>query len=151
MRYLGKLCGAYPSCPLQAAYIDAILDAENDLFTGLVVSRYQARFGFGCLGLEENKALLANIRKDLNEIVLPRHLTFLEKLIASSATGWIANTEEPSIADFVLMPRLKWLAAGINDGISKEILAPYPKLTSMTMKLRSLPSITKYYLTNVEK
>jgi hypothetical protein len=40
MRYLGKLTGLYPSCPLQAAKVDAIIDQENDLFSGLSVSRY---------------------------------------------------------------------------------------------------------------
>lgn len=151
MRYLGKLCGAYPSCPIKAALVDAILDEENDLFTGLTVSRYQARFGFACIGLEENKPLLTTIRKELNDVVLPRHLSFLENLMSSSTTGWIADTDEPSIADFILAPRLKWLASGANDGISKEILASYPSLTNMMIKLRSLPSINQYYLKNVEK
>lgn len=44
MRYLGKLSGLYPSCPIQAAKVDAIIDEEIDLFTGLGVSRYQGTF-----------------------------------------------------------------------------------------------------------
>jgi glutathione S-transferase len=44
MRYLGKVSGQaslYPSCPATAALIDGIIDEENDLTTGLSVSRYR--------------------------------------------------------------------------------------------------------------
>lgn len=45
MRYLGKLSGAYPDDPLKAALVDAIIDEENDLFTGLSVARYKGECG----------------------------------------------------------------------------------------------------------
>ena len=44
MRFLGKVSGQsslYPSCPATAALIDGIIDEENDLTTGLSVSRYR--------------------------------------------------------------------------------------------------------------
>ena len=44
VRYLGKLSTIYPECPIQAALVDAIMDEEADLFTGLSVSRYRGKF-----------------------------------------------------------------------------------------------------------
>ena len=44
MRYVGKLTGLYPTNDdLYAARIDMIVDFENDLFTGLSVSRYRGK------------------------------------------------------------------------------------------------------------
>ena len=43
MRYLGKLSGLYPSDPLLAAKVDAVMDEEADLLTGLSVSKYSCK------------------------------------------------------------------------------------------------------------
>lgn len=40
MRYIGKLSGLYPNCPIKAAKVDAIIDQQNDMCAGLSVSRY---------------------------------------------------------------------------------------------------------------
>ena len=77
--------------------------------------------------------------------VLPRHLQFMESLIEKSSTGWIADTEGPSIADFILVPRFQWLESGVNDGISKDILAPFPRIKALIQKLLELPKIKAYY------
>ena len=58
MRYLGRITSKpgllYPTDPLDAAFVDSIVDQEIDLFTGLSVSRHKQRFGFGILDTEEN-------------------------------------------------------------------------------------------------
>ena len=41
IRYLSKLTRLHPDCPIKAALIDSIIDQESDMFTGLIVSRYQ--------------------------------------------------------------------------------------------------------------
>ena len=41
MRYIGKVSGAYPTCPVKASLVDGIIDEETDLTTGLSVSRYR--------------------------------------------------------------------------------------------------------------
>ena len=104
MRYLGKLTGLYPTCPIKAALVDSLMDFEADLFAGLSVSRYSERFGYSVLTPEN----IAVIRKELNDTVLPVQLANLEKLLQKSQTGYAAGTDEPSIADFVLVPRLEW-------------------------------------------
>ena len=104
MRYLGKLTGLYPTCPVKAALVDSLMDFEADLFAGLSVSRYSERFGYSVLTPEN----IAVIRKELNDKVLPAQLANLERILQKSKTGYAADTEEPSIADFVLVPRLEW-------------------------------------------
>ena len=121
--------------------VDAIVDEEFDLFVGLSVSRYKERFGFACLG----PSTVQTIRASLNEEIIPRHLEYLESVVMKSKTGWIANTKNPSIADFILVPRLQWLISGMNEGISKDILHPFPMLRALIDRLMSLPRIANYY------
>jgi len=52
MRYVGKLAGLYPTNDdLLAAKIDMIVDCENDMFTGLAVSRYRGAFFISSVAL----------------------------------------------------------------------------------------------------
>jgi len=44
IRYLSKLTRLHPDCPIKNALIDSIIDQENDMFTGLIVSRYQGMY-----------------------------------------------------------------------------------------------------------
>jgi glutathione S-transferase len=81
----------------------------------------------------------------LNNEVLPRHLANLERLLEQSPSGWIAGTAGPTIADFILVPRLQWLSSGTLDGISKTILEPFPKLRALVSKVMSLPAVVAYY------
>jgi len=141
MRFLGRLTGLHPQCDIQAALVDAIVDQEADMFLGLTASRYRERFGFGCL----DDATVTQVRKSLNDEVLPRHLTFLERLLRESSTPYLANTERPSIADFIIVPRLQWLQSGANDGISRDILRAFPGVQAYIKNFLKLPEIAAYY------
>jgi prostaglandin-H2 D-isomerase / glutathione transferase len=131
LRFIGKITGHYPTDPYDAALVDSIMDAEIDLFMGLSVSRYRERFGFQCI----DSSAVGTIRSELNDNVIPKHLAFLERLLDKSSSGWITGSVHPTIADFCLVPRLEWLQGGNNDGISVDILKPFPKLISLITKL----------------
>lgn len=94
--------------------------------------------------MNEQPELVPPVRAALNDEVLPRHLSCLETILSRSQTGWIANTEGPSIADFILVPRLRWLESGDNEGISTEILAAFPLLKGLLVKLLGLPGVVAY-------
>jgi len=144
LRYVATVGGLHPaSDALAAARIDSIVSEEEDMFCGLSVSRYGPRFGFDFADGRED--FRAAVRKELNDVVLPKHLAFLEKLLEASSTGWLADTERPSIADFVFVPRLQWLVSGANDGISRDLLEGYPKVREMMRKLLALPDVKAYY------
>lgn len=141
IRFIGKLSGLYPVDPITAAMTDSLLDEEIDLFMGLSVSRYRERFGFGSLSEDSVSA----VRRALNDEVLPKHLGFFERVLENSPTGWLCGTENPCVADFVLVPRLQWLASGVNDGISLQILDPFPRVKGLIDSFMALEKIQEYY------
>lgn len=121
--------------------MDALLDQEADLFCGIHVLRYKGRFGFGHLTAEDSN----QVRTALQAEVLPRHLALLEQQLQQSTTGWLANTVHPSIADFVLAVRLKWLDDGDGvDGI-RGIFHASPRLAQHQKAFYDLPAIKAYY------
>ena len=147
LRYVATLGGLHPaSDPLAAAQIDSIVSEEEDMFCGISVSRYGPRFGF-----DLTDEYRAQVRAKLNDEVLPKHLSFLEKKLSASGTGWLAGTKKPSIADFVFVPRLQWLVSGANDGIDGNLLDGYPKVKEMMSRLMSLPEVVDYYERNPPK
>lgn len=143
LRYIGRLSTPdllYPTDLLKAALVDSILDHELDLFMGLNVSRFKHRFGFECIGKDYNE----KINKDLNDNVFPKSLAYYERLLSTSTTGWIADTYYPSIADFQIVPRLKWLSEDV-EGISPDILKQFPLIQNLIEKLLNEPIIYDYY------
>lgn len=92
---------------------------------------------------------VATVRKDLNDEILPTHLSHFEKLLTDSPSGWMAGGATPSIADFILVPRLQWLVEpGVNEGISPTLLDGYPKVKAMMAQFMALPAVEKYYETH---
>lgn len=141
MRYLGKLSGLYPMDDyILAQKIDSVMDQAADVFMGSTVLTYGLRFGVDLSPEAKDKSY-----EHFNEVVLPNHLKKAERLIESSATGWIAGTEEPSPADFV------WYCSLNNMTAKKEImeknkrLESYPKLKAFVVKFESLEEIKEYY------
>mmetsp|Transcript_20753 Transcript_20753/g.26803 ORF Transcript_20753/g.26803 Transcript_20753/m.26803 type:complete len:228 (+) Transcript_20753:99-782(+) len=143
LRYLSKLApGLYPDMdPILAAKIDAALDQATDVFTGTLVLTYSSRFG---IPLDDDTK--AKSYKTINEDVLPRHLTSVEKLFQDSSTGWIAGTDEPSAADFEWYVQLAHYLPEkkeLNDKIKS--LEEYPLLKDFIQKFEGLEAIKEYY------
>jgi hypothetical protein len=80
---------------------------------------------------------LGKIKENIGLDVIPRHLGYLERIMQKSSTGWIANTEGPSIADFMLHKF-------VEDELMFDVLYAYPGLREMREKLFKLPSVTWY-------
>jgi len=139
-RYLGKLSGHYPTDRELAAKVDMIVDEEADMFTALTCATYTERMGFGSL----DEASVETIRNTIGKDIIPKHLGFLEKILESSKTGWFASTPEPTIADFILAPRLKWLQSGL-DQIPTTIVDGFPCVTAFLNKFYAHAKIAEYY------
>lgn len=141
LRYLGKLSGLYPEDPLVAAKVDAILDQETDAFSGVTVCTYSTRFG-----IELDDSAKEKSYETISKEVLPRHLGNLEKLLEASSTGWLADTEEPSPADFAWYCRLADALptkSELSDSIKK--MDGYPACKAFVEKMKSLDEIKEYY------
>lgn len=142
LRFVGRHAGLYPTDDYQAALCDALLDQEKDMFAGLNCSRYRDRMGFRCLTPE----VVREVRRTLNEEVLPRHLRFFEDFLSRSSTGWLLGGAEPTIADFVIALRVEWLVApGVNDGIDSDLLAAFPGVAGLINRFRDMPQVRDYY------
>ena len=147
LRYLAKIAGdgksSYPSDdPILAAKIDAVVDQEVDAFIGTTVASYSTRFGIPIDDEEYKKKIYELQSSD----ILPRHLTNLEKILKESTTGWLVNTEEPTIADFVWYSRLKHYIPE-KEELSDDIksLKNFKFLQEFITKFDSLPAIQEYY------
>eukprot|EP00929_Paragymnodinium_shiwhaense_P083142 TRINITY_DN44181_c0_g1_i1.p1 TRINITY_DN44181_c0_g1~~TRINITY_DN44181_c0_g1_i1.p1 ORF type:complete len:228 (+),score=36.12 TRINITY_DN44181_c0_g1_i1:94-777(+) len=151
LRYVAKIAAKssptemYPEDPLLAAKVDAILDLDTDMMTGHVSSQYARRFGFGGImdrsGPPEKRARYGEVRTALHDEVLPRHLEALSGLVSKSASGWIAGTAGPSIADFMIVSTLQRLLGrsdgppmGLGDGFSAGLVARHPSLMGLVEK-----------------
>ncbi len=141
LRYLSIIGGLYPEDPLIAAKVDAAMDQEADAFTGTTVVAYMNRFGLDLDVVAKGKAYDA-----ISTDVLPSHLKSVESLIKASSTGWIAGTEEPSIADFVWFSRLVDFVPNKEEYSEKlKSLEEYPALKTFIEKIKSLEAIKQYY------
>mmetsp|Transcript_114976 Transcript_114976/g.332230 ORF Transcript_114976/g.332230 Transcript_114976/m.332230 type:complete len:220 (-) Transcript_114976:97-756(-) len=140
LRYLSKIAGVYPEDPLVAAKVDAALDGENDAFTGPTVATYPGRFG---LDLDEDgkKKFFDKIGAE----IMPRHFTNAETILKNSSTGWIASTDNPTIADFVWYGRLcDSVATNENFPESLRSLNDFPVLKAFVEKMNALDAVKKY-------
>lgn len=124
--------------------IDAILDLDADVYTSLLVHNYKERFGFDFLNDPSQADNLKDVRMQLKNRVLPAHLTNMENQVG--AGGWLGtDSSNPSIADFNWAIRLNELRTALPDGMSLDILEPFPKLTLLVTKFKELPEVVEYY------
>lgn len=147
MRYIARVSKPgllYPERDLlKSAVVDSLLDAEVDLCQGVFISFYGERQGFK--PMFDDAKVLEEVRKRLNDEIVPKHLGFFENILENeSETGWLANTDTPSIVDFIIVPRLQWLV-NFGNGIEMNILEPFPRLNKLVNKLMALDAIRDYY------
>ena len=148
LRAVGKLSprrSLYPSSDIGASgLIDAVLDLDGDAFLGVSVTAYKERFGFDFLN--ERPDLVAEVRTNLRDRILPVHLANLERTITAGEGGggrWLAGRGEVSVADFAWCPRLKWMKT--LDGIGPDILNDFPKLVDLMERFYAIPEVVEYY------
>jgi glutathione S-transferase len=104
--------------------------------------RNAGRIGFSCITEDQ----LPVIRQEINDVLLPKHLKYFENFLSCSTTGWLASTSHPTIADFTVAPRLKsFTIPGSYEGISHQLLDPFPLSRQFIDKFHALPEIQSYY------
>jgi len=142
LRYLAKLGGLYPKDPILAAKVDAAVDQEVDAFLGPTVATYHRKYG-----IVMNDEGLAKTAYLIATEVMPKHLRCIDRLLAESTTGWIADTEEPSPADFIWVCRLIHYLPNqgkfFSEGLGR--LEGFPHCKKFVDKFMDLPQIKKYY------
>ncbi|MCS5532634.1 MAG: glutathione S-transferase [Candidatus Poseidoniaceae archaeon] len=136
LRYIGEIADLTPTDPFQAAKVDEYLDGMEPF----------SRILSGTFSIEDvderTKARQAIFNEEGDGT---KNLKLLQTKISQSSTGWIANTENMSIADIRAFCGIFGLFSGNFDGIDKSILADYPGLLEYHDKVANEPRITKHY------
>lgn len=141
LNYLAKIGGVYPDDPLVAAKADAILFQDADTFFAPTMCTYPDRFGV-CLddaGKEKTK-------EQVIQEIMPKHLAKIEKILASSPTGFLAGTEKPTPADFVWYCRLNHHIPEWEHVYPKDFgnFEDYPKIKEFIKKVGDLDAVKKH-------
>lgn len=129
----------YPSSPLLAAECDALMDQIKDMMQGWGPLRYRERFGFPAELFPDEMA--AKCQKNYLTEVMPRHLGFFEKQLASSDSPWLLGGSSPSIADFALACQLKGFIGKDFDGVT---VAVPPALIKHNESFYALPAVAAF-------
>lgn len=122
LRYVARLGGTdlYPSDPFEALLVDSAIDTVNDtLAHALQPSMFE----------RDTEKKLA-MRQAFIAGPMAKAFTYLDGLIAKNG-GPLLLGERLSIADLLIGNQLAQIASGRLDGLSRESLAPYPRLGAL--------------------
>ena len=142
IRFISKLVeknSFYPSCPIAAAKVDAILDQEADCFSSYRAVNYKDRNGMKEMSQEEQQ----KYKTAINNEVIKSNFEKLEKILSESSTNWIAGTEGPSIADFFWAASLMAVQRGWTG--DKTVVEGFPKLNALVDRVLALEEMKEYY------
>jgi len=132
-RYIGKLAGLYPKDDWQAARVDEVMDAVEDIST---------RIG-------QTIALEGEAKKKAREALATGHIPrFLQQLDARLKLGggeWFVE-RRLTVADLKCFLWVRWLKSGALDHIPVELVDRHaPLLATHLERVQNHPGIAAYY------
>jgi glutathione S-transferase len=132
-RYLGKLAGLYPKDDWQAALVDEVMDAVEDIST---------RIG-NTMALEGEAKKKA--REALTAGPIPRFLQQIEARLKAGGGEWFVE-KRLTVADIKCFLWVRWLKSGALDHVPADIVDQHaPLLAAHFERLRNHPKIAAYY------
>ena len=132
-RYVGKLAGLYPKDDWQAARVDEVMDAVEDITT---------RIG-STIALEGEAKQKA--REALAAGAIPRFLQQLESRLKAGGGEWFVENRL-TVADLKCYLWVRWLKSGALDHIPAEIVDEHaPLLAKHLERVKNHPRIAAYY------
>ena len=129
LRYVGKLSKLYPDDIVEALRVDEILSHSEDLTQALTPSMRES---------DMDKKL--QLRAELVSTTFPAMFTKLEAILGEK----YAVGNKLSIADLALFVQLNWFTTSL-DGVPKDLLANYPKLTAIVASVRSEEKFQEWF------
>ncbi|MEX1993247.1 MAG: glutathione S-transferase [Steroidobacteraceae bacterium] len=132
-RYVGKLAGLYPKDDWQAARVDEVMDAVEEITT---------RIG-NTIRLEGEAK--KNAREALAAGPVPRFLEQLEARLQAGGGEWFVE-QRLTVADLKCYIWVRWLKSGVIDDIPAGIVDRHaPLLAAHCERVRNHPKIAAYY------
>jgi glutathione S-transferase len=132
-RYVGKLAGLYPKDDWQAALVDEVMDAVEDITTRIGTT-------FTLEGDAKKKA-----REALAEGSLLRFLQQLDARLKRGGGEWFVE-KRLTVADLKCYLWIRWLKSGALDHIPADIVDKNAPLLARHMeRVKNHPKIAAYY------
>lgn len=133
LRYAGKLSGLYPEDPIEAAYVDEVIDTITDSMTGLF--KYRG----------SDKDQMREAREKVVAEDLPRYIGGCEKRMETFGDGPFAVGGKLSIADLAIVSVVTTYKTGILDYIEKTVLDGYPRFMASYKATMEHPAVAEWY------
>ncbi len=132
-RYLGKLAGLYPKDDWQAALVDEVMDAVEDVSTKI----------------GNTMALESEAKKKAREALaagpIPRFLQQIEARLKAGGGEWFVE-KRLTVADLKCFLWVRWLKSGALDHIPADIVDQHaPLLAKHLERVKNHPKIAAYY------
>jgi prostaglandin-H2 D-isomerase / glutathione transferase len=132
-RYLGKLAGLYPKDEWQAALVDEVMDAVEDI-------SHKISSTFTLEGEARKKA-----REALAAGAIPRYLQQFEARLKAGGGEWFVE-KRLTVADLKCFLWVRWIKSGALDHIPADIVDRHaPLLAKHLERMTNHPQIAAYY------
>jgi glutathione S-transferase len=132
-RFCGKISNLYPDDIFECAQIDQIIDLLTDMNVLIRPAM-----------IEKDSLKKSNMRKELSETLLPNKIQLLEELISDKDDKEFCVGNKISIADLGVWRVMGWLSTGVIDGISSDILKPFPCVTRVCQHIADNPKVVEW-------
>ena len=128
-RICGKLGGMYPEDIIEAGKVDQIVVAVENINALLSPSMKES-------DPTKKKAM----RKELTSNELPTYFGYLQDILSANSSDWFVG-ENMTIADLAVWSLLGWIASGVIDDISAEVIRPFDGLVGLYNEINKNPRV----------
>ena len=131
-RICGKLGGMYPEDIIEAGKVDQIVVAVENINALLSPS------------MKESDPLKKKaMRKELTSNELPTYFGYLQDILSANSSDWFVG-ENMTIADLAVWSLLGWIASGVIDDISAEVIQPFEGLVKLYNQINKNPRVKEW-------
>jgi len=131
-RICGKLGGMYPEDIIEAGKVDQIVVAVENINALLSPSMKES-------DSTKKKAM----RKELTSNELPTYFGYLQDILSANSSDWFVG-KNMTIADLAVWSLLGWIASGVIDDISAEVIQPFEGLVKLYNQINKNPRVKEW-------
>ena len=131
-RICGKLGGMYPEDIIEAGKVDQIVVAVENINALLSPSMKES-------DPTKKKAM----RKELTSNELPTYFGYLQDILSANSSDWFVG-DSMTIADLAVWSLLGWVASGVIDDISTEVIQPFEGLVKLYNQINKNPRVKEW-------
>jgi len=131
-RICGKLSGMYPEDIVEAGKVDQIVVAVENINALLGPS------------MKESDPIKKKVmRKELSSNELPTYFGYLQDILSANNSDWFVG-DNMTIADLAVWSLLGWIASGVIDDISVEVIQRFEGLVKLYNQINKNPRVREW-------